>query len=171
MKHAKKILMLVAVSLFLAPFIQPIGADNPTDTFDITVTGEYLWINITNATWAIGGVAYSSRTWTNETGVTFIADIDNCTVSTNVQLQITSDATNWSSATSGNGPASDTYRMNASSDTWSSQGQLTTASAYTVKSGITEGQNCTFDLRLDAPTTSTTGSQQMITITATVIKN
>jgi hypothetical protein len=171
MKQNKKILMLVAISVLLTPLLQTVHSDQTTDTFDITVTGEFLWIDITNATWAIGDIAYSASKWTNETGETFIADIDNCTVNTDVLLQITSDATDWTAATSGSTPGTDIYRLNASSDTWSTQGQLTTAAAFTAQSNVNEGTNSTFDLRFDAPTTSSTGDQQTITLTATVQKH
>jgi hypothetical protein len=168
MKHTKKILLLVATSLFLTPLLQPILADNTTDTFDITVTGEFLWIDITNASWAIGDVTYSTSTWTNETGSTFIADIDNCTVNTDVKLQITGAATDWSD---GSSPTADTYRLNASSDDWSTEINVQSSAEQVVQSDVTEGQNCTFDLRFDSPTTSSTGDQQTITITATVQKH
>ena len=144
--------------------------DTSSDTFGITVTGEYIWIDITNATWALGVVAMSSHHWTNETGVTFIADMDNTTVNTDLKLQITSDATDWSAATSGNGPGADVYRLNASVDTWSTEAQIVTASATTISTDIPAGQNETFDLRFDAPTSTSTGDQQSITVTASLVK-
>jgi len=104
-------------------------------------------------------------------GVTFIADMDNTTVNTDLKLQITNDAADWSAATSGNGPGTDIYRLNASIDTWSSESQIVTASATTISTNIAAGQNETFDLRFDAPTASTTGSQQTITVTASLVKH
>jgi hypothetical protein len=168
MNRRKNVILLVVTSLFLTPFIQTMLADQTTDTFDITVTGEYLWIDITNATWAIGDIAYSTSTWTNETGVTFIADIDNCTVNTDVKLQITGAASDWSDGTTA---AADTYRLNASTDDWSTEINVKSASETVVQSDVNEGQNCTFDLRFDSPTTSSTGDEQTITITATVQKH
>ena len=132
---------------------------------------EYIWIDITNDTWALGNVVMGSSVYTNETGETFIADMDNTTVNTDLKLQITSDATDWSAATSGNGPGTDIYRLNASVDTWSTENQIVTASATTISTNIPAGQNETFDLRFDAPTSTSTGEQQSITVTATLVKH
>jgi len=75
-------------------------------------------------------------------------------------------------ATSGNPPASDTYRLNASIDIWvADDNQIVTASQTTISTNIVAGQNETFDLRFDTPTSTSTASQQTVTITATAIKN
>ena len=136
-----------------------------------TRSSDFLWIDITNTSWALGNVVMGTSTYTNETGVTFIADMDNCTVNTDLKLQITTDGTTWNAATSGNSPASNIYRLNASIDTWVNQFQIVTASATTISSDITAGQNETFDLRFDAPTSSTTGTEQTITTTASLVKH
>jgi len=149
-----------------------VSADQTSDTFDITVSGEYIWIDITNASWAIGTVSMSSVSYTNETGETFIADMDNTTVNTDLKLQITADAATWSSATAGNGAGVDTYRLNASIDIWSaSDVQIVTASATTISTSITAGNNETFDLRFDAPTSTSTGGQQSLTVTTSLVKS
>ena len=147
------------------------SADQTSDTFDITVTGEYLWIDITNLTWAIGTISMSSVTFTNETGITFIADMSDSSVDTDLKLQVTNDGAQWSAATSGNGIGSDTYRLNASIDTWSAENQVVTASATTISSGITAGQDESFDLRFDAPSSTSVGTQQSITVTASLVKS
>ena len=171
MKHLKKIVQILIGLILIMQFI-PVGtSDQTTDTFDITVTGEYLWIDITNATWAIGTVAMSSLTWTNETGITFIADMDNCTVNTDLKLQITNDGADWTAATSGNGPGADTYRLNASIDSWVTEFQIVTASVTTISLDIVAGQNETFDLRFDAPTSTSVSTQQSITVTATLVEH
>ena len=140
-----------------------------SDTFDITVTGEFLWIDITNATWAIGTVAMSSSTYTNETGVTFIADMDNCTVITDLKLQITIDGATWNDGTA---PNADVYRLNASIDVWvADDDNVAEVSANTISSSIAAGNNETFDLRFDAPTSTTVGTEQSITVTATITKS
>lgn len=148
---------------------QSASADVTNDTFDITVTGEYLWIDITNATWVIGTVALSTSIWTNQTSITFIADIDNCTVNTDLSLQITTDGATWNDAAA---PGADEYRLNASIDTWAADNDLVSeASLNTISTNIVAGQNETFDLRFDTPTSSTTGTSQSITVTATIAKH
>ena len=170
MKHAKYVIItLISLFMMTAMFIQPIGADQTSDSFDITATGEFLWIDITNASWALGTISMSSHHWTNETDKTFIADMDNSTVNTDLKLQITSDAATWSASTAGNPEGVDTYRLNASIDTWSTENQVIVASATTISSTITAGQNETFDLRFDAPTSTSTGNQQSLTVTASIV--
>ncbi|MBS3748176.1 MAG: hypothetical protein KGY67_00565 [Candidatus Thermoplasmatota archaeon] len=165
----KKIIILLFSFVFCCSFFLPVNADT-SDTFDISVAGEYIWIDITNASWDIGVVSMSSSHYTNETGLTFIADMDNCTVNTDLKLQITGDASTWSSATSGNSPDADTYRLNASIDTWTSENQIVTSSATVISSSIAAGTNETFDLRFDAPTSTSTGDSQSITNTASLVK-
>jgi len=48
--NTKKLAIIAGVVLFALATTQSAIADEPSDTFDITVTGEYLWIDITNAT-------------------------------------------------------------------------------------------------------------------------
>ena len=168
MKYAKKLVMLTAVSILALFVMQPVNAGT-TDTFDITVTGEYLWIDITNASWTIGTVALSTSIYTNETGITFIADIDNCTINTDLSLQITSDGATWNDAIA---PGADEYGLNASTDIWGADDSgLSEVGDTTISSDITAGQNETFDLRFDTPTSSTTGTEQSITVTATIAKH
>jgi len=157
--------MMIAAIILAVPII---NADT-SDTFNITVTGEYIECNIIEDSWAIGTVTMSSSSWTNETADTLNADIDNSTVNVDFRLQITSDAAIWSSSTVGSPPAADTYRLNASANTWSTQIQLITASVATLVSGTQTDQ--TFDLRFDSPTSTTTGQQQSITVTGSVIKS
>jgi len=173
MKHIEYILIaIVSFCMVVAPLMmRPVNAAT-SDTFDITVTGEFIWIDITNASWAIGTITMSNNVWTNETGKTFIADMDNCTVNTDLKLQITNDGADWTAATSGNEPGSDTYRLNSSIDIWvADENQIITASQVTISTNIALGNNETFDLRFDTPTATTTANQQSITVTATVVKN
>jgi len=168
MKYTKKLAILAIACLFvLATTLSANAAE--TDTFDITVTGEYLWIDITNATWVIGIMALSTSEYTNETGIAFIADIDNCTINTDLSLQITTDGATWKDAAA---PGADEYRLNASIDVWvADNNTISEAGDTTISSDITAGQNESFDLRLDSPTTSTTGTGQSITVTATIAKH
>lgn len=169
MKYTKKLAIFAIACLFAIATTQSANADVTTDTFDITVTGEYLWIDITNASWAIGVMPLSASNYTNETGLTFIADIDNCSINTDLSLQITSDGATWNDAAI---PGADEYRLNASIDTWAADNGtlLSEVGDTTISAGITAGQNETFDLRFDTPTSSTTGTAQSITLTATIVK-
>jgi len=142
---------------------------DPNDYLDYP-TGEYIWMEITPTQWNIGTVQMGASYWTNSSN-TFTCVKDNCTVYTDLSLQITNDAADWSAATSGNGPGADVYRLNASSDSWSTEHQIVTASDTVIASNIPPTQNQTFDLRFDSPTSSTTGDQQTITITATLAKH
>ena len=175
MRYIKNILVgVIAFCMIATPFmVRPANAGT-SDTFDITVTGEFIWMDITNASWALGTVMMSSYKWTNETAVTFIADMDNCTVNTDLKLQITVDGTIWNAATSGNSPGTDTFRLNASIDTWAGGAhtgdQILLASQTTISSNIVAGNNETFDLRFDTPTSTSTADQQTMTITATIVK-
>ena len=143
---------------------------NISEVYHFTTTS-FIWIDITNSSWDIGNIIMSSSTWTNETGKTFIADKDNCTVATDLKLQITNDGTTWNSATSGNIPSNNIYRLNVSINSWVAQFQIITASLTTISTNIAADQNETFDLRFDAPTASSTGNQQSITVTATLVQH
>ena len=167
MEYTKKLAVIAVACLFAISAMQSVNSAT-TDTFDITVTGEYLWIDITNATWAIGVMALSISKWTNQTGITFIADIDNCTVNTDLSLQITTDGATWKDASAS---GADEYRLNASINVWVAENLLSEVGDTTISSGITAGQNESFDLRFDSPTSSTTSAQQSITITATIVKS
>lgn len=172
MKHTIKILTIAIVMLVLAVISPSVSADQTSDTFDITVTGEYIWIDITNTSWALGTVSMSTSHWTNQTGKAFLADKTNCTVITDLKLQITSDAADWSAATAGNEPDTDTYRLNASTDVWVAEDlQIVTAAATTIEESIAADADETFDLRFDVPTSTSTGDEQTITVTATLAKH
>jgi uncharacterized membrane protein affecting hemolysin expression len=97
--------------------------------------------------------------------------MDNCTVNTDLKLQVTNDGADWTAATSGNGPGADIYRLNASIDSWVTEFQIITASVTTISLDIVAGQNETFDLRFDAPTSTTVSTQQSITVTSTLVEH
>ena len=147
------------------------GAPATSDTFDITVTGESLYINITNTTWAIGTIAMSTIHYTNETGITFIADMEDSTVNTDLKLQITNAATNWVATVATEEAGADVYRLNASIDLWVSENMVILGNPVSISSDITLGDNETFDMRFDAPTSTTVGTVQSITVTASIIKH
>ena len=167
----KKLAIILISMLMTLSFIPMNVSAAESDTFDITVTGEFLWIDITNLTWAIGTVAMSSVTYTNETGITFLADISNSSVNTDLKLAITGDGATWSSAAAAAGIGADTYLLNASTDTWvDNDTQVVATSATTISSGVTAGQDEYFDLMFSAPSSTTVGDAQSITVTASVVK-
>jgi hypothetical protein len=166
-----KVLMLVAITIgtmILAGIPSTLAGDS--DTFDITVTGQYITLAVDKASWSVNSgvlVAMSRSYYTNATD-TFTADSTGSSVNVDVKLQITTDGATWHAATSGNNPAADTYKLNASIDTWSTQVQILTASATIIKTNLAAGQQ-TFDLKFMSPTSTTTGTQQTITVTASAI--
>lgn len=174
-KNNEKIKVLMTATLLVTVFLiaaSPTLLAGTSDTFTVAVTGEYIECNVIQASWSVNSgtpVEMSESYYTNATD-TLTADTSNSSVAIDIKLQITSDASTWSAATSGNGAAADTYRLNASIDTWSNQVQVITASQTTIKSSLAAGNDQTFDLRFDAPTSTTTGTQQTVTLTASAIK-
>ncbi|MFW6120657.1 MAG: hypothetical protein ACOC80_07120, partial [Petrotogales bacterium] len=81
---------------------------DPNNYTDYPIT-EFIWLDVTPSQWNLGTVQMNNQYYTNDTGNTFTAVKDNCTVYTDLSLQITNDASDWSAATSGNGPGADTY--------------------------------------------------------------
>jgi hypothetical protein len=162
-------ILITLIILLISPTIL---ADT-TDTFTVTVTGEYIECNIIQATWSVNGgtPVLMSTSYDTTSGDTFTADTSNSSVAIDLKLQITGAAATWTAATSGNGPGADTYRLNASTDTFNVHDvQILLASQTTISSSIAAGQDETFDLRFDSPTSTTTGVQQTITLTASAIK-
>jgi len=167
-KKMKKTLPIVIVlALVASTFIMSAYAGT-TDTFTVTVRGKYLDIQVNRTTWSINSdaaIAMSSTYFSNvSTTPYFTAVLYNNSVNVDLQLHISTDGTTWSDGTA---PAADVYRLNATADLFSAQINLNNV-AQTVKSAITAGTNQTFDLRFDAPTSTTTGDLQTLTITATV---
>lgn len=141
------------------------AADN--DNFTVTASGAYLECNIVNASWAIGTVEMSHSYWTNETSETELADTHNCTSGTNIDFEMTVSANpaDWSVAAS---PGADAFRMNASSDSWVSEIAMQLTAYGDVKSNFDPANNASFDLRFDAPTSTSTGAVQTITLNGRV---
>jgi len=59
--HRKILIILIGVLLLLSFIPVNVTADQTSDTFSITVTGEFLWIDITNTTWNLGTISMSSH--------------------------------------------------------------------------------------------------------------
>jgi len=110
----------------------------------------------------------SSTYWSNaSTTPYFTAILFNNSVNVDLKLHVSSDGADWSY---GAAIGADTYRMNATADLFVGEINLDD-SAAAVKSDITAGTNQTFDLRFDAPSSTTTGDLQTLTITTTVAEH
>lgn len=163
----KKILILLLGASLMASFSGYVVALD-SDTFTVTASGAYLECNIVNTTWAIGNVNMSGHYWTNATGKTQLAETYNCTAGVNIDFEMTvsTDAAVWDVAAA---PTADKYGLNASSDSWAAMNEgLELASYSDVKSNFAPGDNASFDLRFDAPTSTSTGATQTITLTGKV---
>lgn len=174
-KNKEKITALMTAVLMITVFLVAASQSvfgGTTDTFTVTVRGEYLDIQINQTTWQINSgnaVTLGTSYWTNETyNNYFQAALYNCTVTVDLKLHVSGDASDWSR---GDAPGADTYRINASTDVFASDNTIVGASATVISSSIVNDTNETFDLRFDAPTSTTTGNTQTITLTATVIKS
>ncbi|MBE3122959.1 MAG: hypothetical protein IMZ58_12255 [Thermoplasmata archaeon] len=169
MKELNKILVLVIGGLLTVctmpgVFLVVKGLDN--DTFLVTMSGAYLECNIINASWAIGTVEMSHSYWTNASQ-TERADTSNSTDGNNLDFEMTvsTDAATWDVNAA---PAADKYQMNASSDSWVSEMKFQLTVYGDVKANFAPDDNATFDLRFDSPTSTTTGTQQTITLNGKV---
>lgn len=180
MKHLKKVVIAFTLLTLLSASFMPNVSAGTSDTFNITVTGEYIWIDILNASWTIGTVLCPSSTWTNETNSFIEANMSNCSVAVDLKLQITSDAADWTSAAGAADPGADVYRLNASdcdpaTPSWVPDAmggtQVIVASATTIEASLAAGNDQLFDLRFDAPTTTSSGDEQTITVTASLVKS
>jgi hypothetical protein len=174
-KNNIKILSTIGILLSLILLvISPTILADTTDTFTVTVTGEYIECNIIQATWSVNGgtPVLMSTSYDTTGGDTLTADTSNSSVNIDLKLQITGAAATWTAATSGNAPAADTYRLNASTDAFVAHDvQILLASQTTISSPVLAGNDETFDLRFDSPTSTTTGVQQTVTLTASAIKS
>lgn len=163
-------IVTIAVGLFVAlcmvpgAFFTVDAADN--DNFLVTMSGAYLECNIVNASWNIGTVQMSKHYWTNETGETELADTHNSTAGTNLdyEMTISSDAAVWYTVWVENyTTGADQYKLNVSSDSWSTETALNLTVYTDVKANFDPSVNASFDMRFDSPTSTTTGAQQTIT--------
>lgn len=161
--------VMVAICFFPTMFMNVRADDN--DTFLVTMYGSYLECNIVNASWDVGVVQMSKSYWTNETGETQKAETYNSTAGVNLDFEmvISSDAATWYTVWAGNyttGP--DQYKLNASDDSWTGQTALNLTTYAEVQANFDPSANVTFDLRFDAPTSTTTGEQQTVTLNGKV---
>jgi hypothetical protein len=152
-------------------FVQSVRGVADNDNFNVTMYGWYLECNIINASWIIGTVNMSDSYWTNQTGQTEKADTHNSTtgLTLDFEMYISVDATDWKTVWAENyttGP--NQYKLNASSDSWVAQTALNVTTYADVKTIFAPSANATFDLRFDAPTSTTTGAAQTITLNGKV---
>lgn len=163
------LLIGILVATCLMPTMAQVqAADN--DNFAVTCYGAYLECNIINTTWAIGTVAMSTGYWTNSTE-TIVVDTQNCTAGTNTDFSmvISADAAKWGTCWRGNATTgANLYRLNATSDTFTTQEQLNLTIYQDVDNDFDPANNVSLDFRFDSPTSTTTGSQQSITLNGKV---
>lgn len=177
MEKSRKILgsiLIVALIASVPVFAGTVFAGT-TDTFTVTVKGFFLDIQINRTTWSVNGgtaVPMSNMNWSNSSNpdpavAYFNAILYNNSVNVDLKLHVSSDGADW---TVGDAIGADTYRLNATHDLWTTIADCInlTGGAQTLKTGIVAGNNQTFDLRFDSPSSTTTGDEQTITITATV---
>lgn len=174
MKVSKKILVIMVSGLFaictMPGLFSTVQADD-NDTFLVTMSGGYLECNIINASWDIGVVAMNNHYWTNETDETEKAETYNSTAGVNLDFEmvISSDAADWKTVWAQNyTTGANKYKLNATSNVWVAQTALNVTTYADVKTGFAPAANATFDLRFDAPVSTTTGSAQSITLTGKV---
>lgn len=139
------------------------SADN--DDMIVTVRGEYLSIEFDNESYDFGMCSLGTSTWTNQTGNTHLVDTHLTTVVFDFEVKITTDAETWSVST--DSPpvvGADVYVLNASSDSWINQVAINIVAYCDVESSVAAGTNVIFDFRFDAPTSSSTGVCQSITV-------
>lgn len=160
---------LVTMCLMPTSFDRVQAADS--DNFNVTMSGAYLECNIINASWDIGTVQMSTSYWTNETTETQTADTHNSTAGTNLDFEmvISSDATTWYTVWAENfTTGADQYKLNGTSDIWVTQTAINITNYADVDDNFDPANNVSFDLRFDSPTSTTTGTQQTITLNGKV---
>lgn len=172
MKNAKKYVAVILGLLLLVFLGQiPVVLSTDNDNFSVTMSGAYLEVNIVNASWDIGTVQMSTSYWTNETSETQTADTHNCTAGTNIDFEmvISADAATWYTVWAENATTgADQYKLNATSDSWVAQTALNVTTYADVDDNFDPANNVSFDLRFDSPTSTTTGTQQTITLNGKV---
>ena len=174
-EKTKKILPILLVTALVASTFVMSAYAGTTDTFTVTVRGKYLDIQVNVSTWSINSDAsidMSSTHWSNVSDAApfFTAILFNNSVATDLKLHVSSDGADW---TVGDAAGADTYVINATHDLWVTPAECInlTDGAVTLKAGISIATNQTFDLRFEAPSSTTSGDLQTITITATVAEN
>lgn len=145
-----------------------------SDTMTVTFSGAYLECNILNATWAIGTVNMSAITphyWTNASGETQTADVTNCTPGSNIdyEMAITVNPATWLPVYFGNfTTGADSYKLNASDDSWVTQMALENTTYHDVADNHDPVADIAFDMRFDTPSSTSTGAAQSMTLTGKV---
>lgn len=142
-----------------------------TDTFVITVKGQYITLSVDLTAWNVNDgdpVAMSTSYYTDDTHEdnTFTADATGSSQAVDLKLEITSDGATWNCGTS---VGADTYALYSSIDGGTSYllGPIASGSATTIKTGLTTTQE--FDLKFNSPSSTTTGTTQTITVTASAV--
>ncbi len=153
-----------------------------TDTFQITITVQYLAINLLNqgatnyTTWAIGSSIAPSSANSMAGNSGGVGDqgvqVDNTSnVQTKLQCRVSTEATNW---TIGGSIGADTYKLEAEAfNAWQSSGftwgtghgiVVLTTSAQDIWGTMAASTDQYVYFRLTAPSSTSTPNQQTITV-------
>jgi len=163
------------VLLLVAVFLVPSASAATSDTFTVTVTGEYIVIAVDETDWDVhNGTSITMDDFYNSShdGHLFVGDCSDSSVALDIKGQITSDdGPDWSSAGDGEGAQEDKYVLNATAVGFSGSEQLITASSQTFISDLTQGVDAHWNLTFQAPSATTSGAQQQFTVTITAAKH
>jgi len=152
-------------------------AEAAADTFTITVTCNFIEVNLRNTvddadygTWAVGSLATSGTdTMTDTEGVRAVRGTSS--QNTTLQSHVSGEATDW---TIGGTISSDVYKLEVEGTSAAAAPAMAGTNVLTTTTQtITTATNLTADwylyYKFTAPSATTTGDQQSITVTVTVI--
>jgi len=168
-------LLMILSALFLGVANFRAAEADTTDTFTITVTCNFIEINLRNtgdsadySTWALGTVATSSTTaMTTGDGVKVVLGTTSQTI--DIQSHVSNQGSAWTIASAA---AANVYKMDcmgtdaAAVPTWTDATVLTT-STLDIKDVTSVSTDQYLYYRFYAPTSVITGAEQTITITVT----
>lgn len=166
MKGIKRLTWLVplVIAVVLGALVMPGGVAlaATSDTVDINATPSYISISIGNNTFDFGIVTASS---TPNSGTGWFVVTNDSTVNINSTIQCTSTweggTNDWTYGAAGE----DTAQLKASDGDGAYDITVQTGSAVWLNTTSTEGENWSFELQLEAPSSFTYGNEQTAEIT------
>jgi len=163
----KKLLSLMMVTLLLAVFGVASAEAAPSDTISVTVTitADAVDVSVSPSSWAIGNITASSTPDTVGSGPDYFTATNDRNADEDLTLTIASSA-DWTAA---NSAGADQFGMNYSTaggtPSWS---PIDSSTGALLADDLGAGASETFDLQLEAPTSTTVGgTQQSIVVTVT----
>jgi hypothetical protein len=154
---------LIAVLIALALVVIPVGTALAATTADVTVTATPSFISITNApsTYDFGVITAGVD---EDTGTSYFT----VTNDSSVNITVTIQCTTWEGGDNDwiyGAPAANTAQLKASDGDGLYDVTVLTGSAVNLHTTGTAGDDFTWELQLDAPTSFTFGNQQTSTVT------